>query len=245
MKKYLYWISVVAIVGLGLYFAMSVSVHPETQTILKWSQFSTPEEFGKSVFEQVRADVKKSPVLFLGVTPNKIEDMELWRGFLEANQEPGSKYDVVVVEPMLPYVELFASNMRIDIKEDMSRFVEGVQKARSEGLRVVVIVPNIYSSQLLKKNPVNRLKEDYKMEALSLSATKFPVTREQEESFDPKCVMEEGKDLTGTGPLGCVILNLARRTYRFKMEDNKYSGLMEKLSPADYLILLNRNAGSK
>lgn len=243
--KYFYWICATAVIALGIYFAANFSIQPQSIPKIKFSQVHTPEELGKGVFERLRLEIKEAPIVLLGVTPNKIEDMELWRGFFEANQEPGSKYDVIVVEPMLPYVELFVSNMRIDIKEEMSRFVEGVQKARAEGLRVAVIVPNIYSSQLIKKNPANRLKEEYKLDITSFSVTKFPVTREQEESFEPKCQLEEGRDLAGTGHLGCMIQNIARKAYRKKFEDGKYSGMMEQTGAKDYLILFNRNPGSK
>lgn len=243
--KYLYWVGVIVVLGLGVFLAVNMPERPSSQSKIKFSQVSTPEELGQKIYESLRSEIKNAPLILLGVTPNQIEDMELWRGFFEANQEVGSKYDMIVVEPLLPYVELFHSNMRIDIKEDLPRFIEGVQKARAEGLRVAVIVPNIYSSQLLKKNPANRLKEDYKLDVVSLSVTKFPVTREQEDAFEPKCIMEEGRDPAGTGLLGCMIQNMARRTYMQKFEDNKYSGLMEQISPQDYLILLNRNAGSR
>lgn len=239
--KYLYWIGAVAVIGLGIYFSANFSIQPQSIPKIKFSQVKTPEELGKGVYERLRLEIREAPIVLLGVTPNHIEDMELWRGFFEANQEAGSKYDVIVVEPMLPYIELFNSNMRIDIKDETARFVEGVQKARAEGLRVAVIVPNIYSSQLLKKNPANRLKDEYKLDVVSFSVTKFPVTREQEQAFEPKCVYEEGKDFAGTGPLGCMIQNIARKTYRKKLEQNKYSGVMEQTGAKDYLILLNRN----
>ncbi|MGZ3772485.1 MAG: hypothetical protein ACXVCY_14385 [Pseudobdellovibrionaceae bacterium] len=242
--KYLYWVGAVFVIGFGIYLSMKVSVQPSSVSKIKFSQFLNPEEFGKKVFETMRSEVRDAPIVLLGVTPNKIEDMEFWRGFFEANQEKELKYDVLVVEPMLPYVEIFSSNMRIDIKDDMSRFVEGVKKAREQGLRVAVIVPNIYSSQLIKKNPASRLKEEYGLDVVSFSISKFPVTLEQEESFDPKCIYEEGKDLAGTGELGCMILSVAKKTYRKKFEDGKYSGLMEQTGAKDYLILMNRNAGS-
>ncbi|NUN06012.1 MAG: hypothetical protein HUU57_09635 [Bdellovibrio sp.] len=239
--KYLYWIGAVAVISLGIYFAANFSIQPESIPKIKFSQFKAPEDLGKNLYESLRLEVREAPLLLFGVTPNAIDDMELVRGFHEANQEPGSKYDMIVVEPMLPYVELFDSSMRIDIKEEMSRFVEGVQKARAEGLRVLVIVPNIYSSQLLQKNPANRLKADYKLDFVSLTVSKFPMTREQELSFEPKCAYEEGKDIAGTGVLGCMIQTLARRTYRKKLEPNQYSGMAEQTGPKDYLILLNRN----
>lgn len=243
--KYLYWAGAVGVAILGIYFAMNFSITPKSIPKIKFSQVDTAEELGRAVFERLRSEVRQAPVVLLGVTPNQIEDLELWKGFLEANQEAGSKYDVIVVEPMLPFVELIPSNMRIDLKEEMGRFVEGVKKAREQGLRVAAIVPSIYSTQLLKANPASRLKEEFQLEFTSFSVTKFPVTREQEQAFEPPCAVAEGQDPTGTGALGCMILDIARKTYRKKFEDNKLSGLMEQTGAKDYLILLNRNAGSR
>ncbi len=42
-----------------------------------------------------------------------------------------------------------------------------------------------------------------------------------------------------------MIQNIARKTYRKKFEDGKFSGVMEQTGGKDYLILLNRNANSK
>lgn len=247
--KYLYWLGAVAVIGVGIYFSMNISVQPQAVSKIQFSQFSSPEEFGKVVFEKLRLEVREAPLVLLGVTPNMIEDMEFWRGFLESNQEKGYKYDVIVVEPLLPYVELFDSNMRIDIKDEMRRFVEGVKKARAEGLRVAVIVPNIYSSQLIAKNPVDRLKMEFQLDVTSFSVTKFPLTSQQEQTFEPRCIMDvdgnKEPDPAGTGSFGCMVLTIARKTYRKKFEENKYSGLVEQVGPKDYMILLNRNAGAR
>ncbi|MEN0057191.1 MAG: hypothetical protein AAGB31_00015 [Bdellovibrio sp.] len=239
--KYFYWICAVTVLAAGIYFAANFSIQPQSIPKIKFSQVSTPEELGRGVYERLRLEIQQAPLLILGTTPNHIEDMELLRGFFEANQLPGSKYDMIVVESMLPYVELFSSHMRMDLKEEMPRFVEGVRKALAEGLRVAVIVPNIYSSQLIKGNPVFRMQNEFNLDAVSFSITKFPVTREQEQAFEPRCIMEAGKDLSGLGPLGCMVQNIARKTYRKKFEENKYSGMMEQTGAKDYLILFNRN----
>lgn len=247
MNKYIYWITAAAVAALGLALAMNISIRPETLAKVEFTQVSTPEEMGKLVFEKLRLEVKGSPVLLLGVTPNQIEDLEMWRGFLEANQEPGSKYDVIVVEPMLPYVEIFDPAMRIEMKEEMNRFVEGINNARAQNLRIVAIVPNIYASQLIQMNPVHRLQQEHKINVMSLSAAKFPVTKEQEAAFEPRCVVKGSNDpdASGTGVLGCAIQNIARKTYRQKFEEGKFSAMMEQTSATDYLVLLNRNANSK
>ena len=243
--KYLYWIVAVGLVGGIIYLTTLVNPQPTTQSIVPFANYETPEEFGKNIYAALASKIKSSNIVMLGVTPNRIEDMELWRGFLDANQETGSKYEVIAVEPMLPYTELFDSSLKFDIRDQMPLFVEGVNKALAQGLRVAIIVPNIYSSQLLMGNPVDRLQKEFKLKILSLSITKFPVTKGQEESFEPLCVLEEGKDPAGTGPLGCMLRKIAKKTYKEKFEDNKSAGLMEVLSPDDYLILFNRNAGSK
>lgn len=247
MNKYVYWISAAAVAALGLVFAMNISIRPETQATVEFTQVSTPEEMGRMISEKLHLEIKESPVLLLGVTPNHIEDLEMWRGLLEANQEPGFKYDVIVVEPMLPYVEIFDPAMRIEMKEEMKRFVEGINNARAQNLRVVAIVPNIYASQLIQMNPVHRLQDEHQIKVLSLSAAKFPVTKEQEASFEPRCVVKGANDPdpSGTGTFGCAIQNIARKGYRQKFEDGKFSTTMEQTSPKDYLVLINRNANSK
>lgn len=239
--KHLYWIGAVAIIALGLYFTMNFSVGPEAIPKIPFTQVSTPEDMGKEILAKLHDEIKNAPVAVLGVTPNKIEDMELWKGFIEANQEVGMKYDVIIVEPMLPYVELFREGVYIAMKDEMSRLVEGINKARSQGLRVAVIVPNIYASQLLDQNPVAKLKADYKLDVTSFAVSTFPVTRGQEQSFEPKCIDSGEVDPAGTSKFGCVVRNAARRTYRKKLEPNKYSSLVEQLGPKDYLIIFNRN----
>ncbi|KYG66346.1 hypothetical protein AZI86_04640 [Bdellovibrio bacteriovorus] len=243
--KYLYWVGVALVIGVGVWLTTLVNPQPTTKNIVPFAQYETPEDLGKQIFTALQSEVKRAPIVLLGVTPNQVEDMEVWRGFMQANQEVGSKYEIIAVEPMLPYVELFESNLRFNIRDDMPRFVEGVKKAMQQGLRVAVLVPHIYSSQLIAGNPVDRLQKEFEIPILSLSIVKFPVTLQQAEIFEPACVLEEGKDPGHTGPLGCMIRKVAKKTYDKKFEDNKYSGLVEKLSANDYLILFNRNAGSK
>ncbi len=239
--KYFYWVGAFVVAAVGLFFAMSVKIDPESLPKVPFTQFSHAEDFGQEILKTLAIEIKASPVLILGVTPNQIEDMELWQGFLQANQEEGSRYDVLVGEPMLPYIELFREIMRIDMKEEMPRLVEGIKNALTRGLRVAVIVPNIYASQLLQNNPVHRLQDEFGIETLSISISKFPVTKEQEADFEPRCVKGSGQDASGVSPLGCVVQNLARKTYKEKFEHNKFSGLMEQTGPRDFVILLNRN----
>ena len=240
--KYLYWIGAVLVVAVGLYISMHMpDIGPQALPKIEFTQVSLPEEFGKAVFEKLRPEVTLAPVIFLGVTPNKIEQIELWRGFLEANQGQGSKYDVIVVESMLPYVEIFNVVVHIPLKEEISRVADGIKKAREQNLRVAIIGPNIYSSQLIKENVADKLQTEYQIPVTSLTVSEFPLTRDQEKTFEPACAAGGAVDPAGTSGLGCMIRTVARKTYTKKFEARKYSGLMDKTGAKDYLILFNRN----
>lgn len=239
--KYLYWVAAAAVVGLGIFFSMNFKIQEKAIPKIKFSQVETPEVLGKGVYERLRMEIQKADVVLLGVTPEQIEDMELWRGFFQANNQPGAKYDILVGDPRLPYLEIFQDIVHMDIQEDLNRLAEGIRKAKESGQRMAVIVPYIYASKLIRKNPAHRLKDEFNIDVTSFSIVKFPVTREQEIGFEPKCELESGRDLIGTGHLGCLLQEIARKTYRKKFEAGKYSGMMEMTGTNDYLILLNRN----
>lgn len=237
--KYIYWIvlSLVIVGGLGasVYFG---SMKPN-QAVIEYTQVETPELMGEAVFKALEAQWKQNSVLFLGVTPNQIEDVELLRGFFELVQKSADAYQVLGVEQNLPYVELLESNLRLDTKAEMDRLVQGIQDARAQGLRVAVVMPTIYSTQTLKHNLAAKLSEKG-LSFVSLSIAKYPITEEQAQSFDPVCAVEVG-DIKGTGPLGCAIRELAQKTYLHKQEPNKFSGMMSQIGEKDYLLIFNKN----
>lgn len=236
-----YWWGAAALVAIGLYLAMTVSIQPQSIPKITFSQVVKPADLGKGIAQRMVVEVHDAPVLFLGVTPNSIEDIEMWKGFLEANNQKGLHYDTVIVEGDLAFVEAIPYNVNINLRKEEDRFVTGVKKALSEGLRVAVIVPTIYSSQLLKGSMVNHLKSTYQLDITSFSISRFPTSEEQEIHFEPRCAMEESQDSDGTGALGCMIRGMARKTYRKKLEAGKFSGLMEQTGEKDYVVLFNKN----
>lgn len=243
LMKYVYWSAVLLVIALGLGLAVSYSLEPHSVPKIKFSQVDHAARFGEAVLQRMREEVRENPLVFLGVMPGQVEDLELWKGFLDANQEPGSKYDFIIVEPQLPYIDLIPAQLKIDIKEERPRFVEGVKKALAEGLRVAVIVPSIYASHLLPQNPADLLKNQDGLQFISFSVVKYPLTSQQEKDFEPRCSVDK-EDRQGTGSLGCIIRTKARLTYRKKLESGKFSGLMDQTGEKDYLILFNRNGAT-
>lgn len=240
MKKYTYWIISVLVIGTVVYLISRPELEPQNLPKINYTQVETPAVFGELIAVNLKTEVKNSPVLLLGVTPDQVEDLEVWQAFLNANNEPGSKYDVVVVESKLPFIDLIASNLQLELKVEMDRFSEGIKAALSKNLRVAVILPNIYTSRLLERNPADILKNEKGIQFTSFSISKYPITIEQEASFLPACSVDS-EDRDGTGSLGCMVRTKARSTYKIKLESGKYSGLMDQIDKNDYLILFNRN----
>lgn len=236
-----YWLGAAVLVAFGIWLAMTVKIQPQSIPKITFSQVKRPEDLGKGIAQRMVVEVREAPLIFLGVTPNSMEDIELWKGFLQANAEKGSHYDTLIVEGQLPFIEAIPYNVNIDLKNDEQRFVDGVKKALGQGLRVAVIVPTIYSSQLLQDSMASHLKKAYQLDITSFSISKYPLSEEQELNFEPRCAVEERTDTRGTGALGCMIQGMARKTYRKKLEPGRFSGLMEQTGEKDYLVLFNKN----
>lgn len=232
------------VIALGLGLAVNYSLGPQSVPKIKFVQFPTAEKFGEEVLEKTKDEIRESNLVFLGVTPGQVEDLELWKGFLAANQEPGSRYDVVIIEPNLPYADVISARMSISLRDDRARLIEGVQKALDQKMRVAVIVPSVFSTQLLPGNPIDELKKENKLKFLSFSVVKYPLTPQQESEFEPRCAVDK-EDRIGTGALGCLIRSKARLLYRKKFESAYFSGLMDQTGESDYLILFNRNGATK
>lgn len=240
--KYMYWIIVLAILGGGLGASVYFGSKTPNVALIEYIQVEQPEELGQMIADKLKKEVAASQVLFVGVTPDAIEDVELVRGFITAlasSLETPVVFQVLGVEQNLPYVELLESNLRLDLKSEESRLVEGLQRAQIEGLRVLIVMPTIYATQTLSKNLAARVKA-LGIQPMSLSISKYPLTAQQAETFDPVCAVEVG-DIKGTGGLGCAIRDLSQKAFGKQQEANKYSGLMNKVGESDYLVLFNRN----
>lgn len=222
-------------VGASIYIG---SMKPNL-AVIEYTQVETPEQMGETLAIALDSELAIAPVLFLGVSPNQIEDIELLRGFFQKVQTGKLRYDVLGVEQNLPYVELLESNLRLDTKLEMDRLLNGIKEARAKSLRVAIVMPTIYSTQTLKLNLAAKLK-DQGLDFTSISISKYPITAEQAEKFDPICAVEVG-DIKGTGALGCAIRDLSQKTFFQKQLPNRYSGMMSKIGEKDYLMIFNRN----
>jgi hypothetical protein len=237
--KYLYWIGAGIVLALGIGFSVYFGIQPKSIPKITYSHFEQPAKLADAIILRMNQELKGYPLVMLGVMPGRAYDLEVWKAFLSQSHIPEIQYQAIVVDPGLPGVaETFPTAVKIDLKKEMDRFIEGAQNAQKQGLRMAVIVPTIYAIQLLKENPVSVFKEKSGLTVASFSIMGFPRAPEQEANVEIPCEMGH-TDRDGTGALGCVAINKARTVYRKKSKPGMYEGLMDQVGQSDYLILFN------
>jgi len=237
--KYLYGIIAAIVLLAGVGFSVYFGIQPKSIPKITYSHFSEPAKMSDAIILRLNQEIKAAPLLMLGVMPGRKMDLEVWKAFLEQSQIPEMQYQALVVDPELPFVnELFPNAIKIDIKNDLARFIEGAQKARTQGLRMAVIVPSIYASQRLQGSPADKLHKETDLAPTSFSIMGFPRSPEQEANMEIKCVMGSN-DRDGIGAMGCMAEQKARLVYRKKSKPGFYEGLMDQVGERDYLVLFN------
>lgn len=235
MGKRIYWVLLLLIIGSGVWTMVHYGRQPRSETILRLQVVEKPADWSALLTGKNREKLRASPVLFLGVEADQAEHFEIWKEFLNSLQDPGLKYDVIVMDQELTS-PLFADVPKISTKMDFENFAQGVQSALSQNQRVAVILPTVYAVQKIEANVVSNYKLRTQSTPLSLSVTDLPRTREEEKHTRYACAVE-GVDRTGLGPFGCLVLQVARGSYRNRFPSGSKVGLIHQISESDLLIL--------
>jgi hypothetical protein len=229
-----------AIIGLSFVAVLIVlltNLSPKAVPLIKPSEFNVPGELGKAISLRMREQIRTSPILFLGVMPEKQYHYQAWEEFLKAVDEPGLAYDVVARDAQLnPEWAQFANEV-IDIKSNPQGLAAGLSAGLAQKKRVVVLVPSVYSSLTLNGNPAHMMKNDFKIGLTSMSLVNFARNLEEERQSEIPCMTVN--DVGGIGPLGCVIQLQGRILSRKKLKSDMYQGAMSLVGEGDYLILFN------
>lgn len=236
MKRFLYFLSVVVVLGVGLAIVLYYGDQPSPIPRMELSRFQDPESFAKTLAEKLHGELKNSPVLLLGITPESPEELEVAEKFLASLKDPDLRYDVVVVEPGLGPEGFFPDAVSVSLVREIDRLVEGIRNARSRNLRAVVIAPSELTSQLGFENAPKKLEAESQMEVMSLSLVPLPRNRSEEKIFPFGC-RTESHDRSGMGSIGCVALQLARGTYKMEKDPARFMGQLDQIGDRDFLAL--------
>lgn len=238
--KYFYWIFFPLLVIAGITFSVYFGLQPQSIPKITFSYFNDPVKASQAILLNQSQELKEASLLLLGVMPDKPYQLELWKAFLEQNEIPALKYQVLVVDSNVPHgSEVFPAALKLDVRQDFERFLEGAKNAEAQGLRMAVIVPVFYTAPMLKANFLAILKEKG-LKPMTYSVATFPREPDQENKMEIPCVFTHAdSDEAGAGPLGCAIQNKAKSVYRKKSKPGMYEGLIDQVGERDYLFLLN------
>lgn len=247
MLKKIYWFIVVLIVLSAIGSMVYYGMQPRAISKINISQFDDNSVLARSLLLRFREEIHNSPLLFFGIDTQSQDDWKVLETFLRENQEVGFKYDYVAIEQLLTPPAGFPEFEKIETKESFEQFWQGISPALQNQKRVVVIVPYIYSTQVVPGNVVNKIREKILnfnkenpnkkiIEPTSFSLAKLPRSRPEEKEMPFPCVVE-AIDQSGVGPFGCQIVQIARSSYRKHFNSGAHIGLASQIGLHDYLIL--------
>lgn len=234
--KYIYgiFIGVVAVAALAWIIHLGVQGKPLAK--IKLSEFQSDQELAKAIAMRLRQELKDHSVVFLGVDPEESEHLLIWKEFLQQANEPGWKFDEILIEEGLTLGPPWGLGERIvNIKAEETNLKELWASANYKEKRIAVVVPHIYGSQLIKDNPVQRVKLNPN-EGRILSLTIVPMGQTGEEAAVTRlpCVAD-GVDYTGQSPLGCAIRKKSMFWSR-PLKPGVRLALVEQFGLHDYLV---------
>ena len=183
------------------------------------------------MYRHFYAPIEQEKLVVFGVPPQPSWQREIVRGFLQAAAAQGRPFDVVLEESEMPELDLTGISVAQIVKiqsntETQASLIDALQAAKASGKRVLLYTAGVFSSHLLKQNPLNRAEAAMGgKKFFSITSTPLAINPSEEFLVDPPCVGNE-RDEQGTAALGCEILRAGREQYRKNAKAAK--GYLEK-----------------
>lgn len=256
--KYGILFGLIVVMG-GVAVTILLGYRPAPARIMKPSFFEKPEQIGAVALKRFYAPLAGEKVTVLGIPTNRDWSTEVVSGFLLAAQQNDRGYAHVIIEEkivgpiqdeirkIVPKLSALPTNT-----ETLAELTEAIQTSVQSGERVLVVLPNLYSTHLLQGNTMSRLEKNVlatdessgKASALfTISVGPLALEASQEKELDPVCIGSE-RDGSGTAEFGCAILQAGRFFYRKRILDTepgareRFVALMQSPKPNDYLLLV-------
>lgn len=239
MKK-IYAVFIGTLTIIALVWVIQLTLEGKPVAKIKLSEFEQPQKFSDAIRMRLRQEIKDHAVVFLGVDPEEPLHFEIWKAFLQETVEPGWKFDEILIEQGLKKGESWGLGEKpIDLKENEDLLKADWNSPTGKEMRRAVLVPHVFSSQLIKDNPVQRLKY-HPNEARFLSLSLVPLgSNAQEPEIQRLPCSSEGSDYTGQSPLGCMVRKKAM-FWKKPFKNKKYLGLVEQVGLHDYLVYFRK-----
>lgn len=236
MKNITYWVVISLVLIGGLFVTVYFGLQPRTVTKITLAEYPSQDILADSILSQLHEEIKQYPIVILGVEPEVPEQMQIWNHFL---QSPENKFDHMLIDQFIKTGDLFPKAERTDTRDNVTQIIQVLTDLQAKGQRVVILLPTVYSSQLIAGNVASILKEEGHLKVLSISLADFPRSREEEKTMHFPCSVED-VDQTGLGQLGCAIAQGARNNYHDPKTKGSWVGVMDQTSESDYLVMFTR-----
>ena len=236
-KAFIAAMTILLLIGIG--FMVQFGLRPRPIKKISLSSFDTAGVMANSIALRLREEIKANPLLIVGLSA-ATEQIEIVQSLFAALKEPEMKYESLVVDPhAVSDPMVFGLADVVDVDRNFVQLGDPLKAAIQANKRVVVIVPTVFSPQIQEGTFADRLKKQFGLSPMSLTLSVFARRRDQEAKIPIACVVP-GVDKSGTGKLGCQILQAGRLHYRKKMPLDKYTGLVNQIGMKDYLVLFTK-----
>ncbi len=243
ISSWIYYSIAGTVVVLGVSVALFFGAKPRSLPKISFSHFESPEDFGANIYKRLRLEINSHHLLFLGVQPQEIAHLLIWKGFL-ASLETSNKFNLVIADKSLGEIKEIEINETVSLQENPEEIAEYLKKIILSSKKIIILAPTSYLSYLIRNNFQSFLREAvygssekiFDVNWLTFSLSRFANKGEEEKSIPFSCNTSP-HDIDGSSELGCLILTKSKVNYRKKRISNKYPGMLDQIGSKEYLAL--------
>lgn len=242
--KPLFWIIGVSVVALGLFISIMLGDAQKTVPKIKLSYFATETEIAQSVLKRLDQEIGQNKFFWIGIEPDKSEQLNVVTAVKQQIENKNGAFDAIIVDSELQASEDFKKAIgqteAIFLKENVKSVGDALAKLESENKKYLLVTAAIYSNSLIHANQIHQLKEQFKINPMTISLGYYSAKPEEEKKNLFACDTE---DKSGTSNWGCAVVSKSRNTRRkFEFENTKaWAGVMDLTGEKDYMLLLRKN----
>ncbi len=242
--KAAHYMAAVFIVGIIALVYFSQGQTQESEPKIKLSYFKTNTEVAEAVYSVLTQDqMHKQNQYWFGVEPTAAGQLSIYKDIKSMIEKENGPFEKVYVDQELKLTpeekNLLGATAVWEIKEDWGGVAKDLQANADK--KVLVITAAIYSTNMIKQNPIFKMKESNQISPVTLSMGFFAAKTQEESKNIFRCVTDDAEGVSGWG---CVVINKARGQRR-KIDITKIdppssliTGLMDKTGDKDYMILV-------
>lgn len=243
MKYYVLWVLIVVVVSIGVFVYLVKEDKPSMRPIIELSYFADDQGVADHISQSLGPQIRENKHYWLGVEPEKPEHIDVAAQLIKKLISEHKIQKIIVDQELGLKNDKLTQLQNTDVvtlKENLYTVGEKLQEFEKTGVGYILVSASIYTNSLLKKNPLNIMKEKNGLNPLTISFSYFPTQAQDEKNMTFQCRTE---DQTGTSDWGCVVINKARFARRKIRSQNKmpWLGLMDASGEKDFILILKKN----